>query len=57
MSFKEAFHIVESKEHLTEEGLDKLYSLSKSMNRGRKLYENIIVQISLKKKLIEITYL
>jgi LAGLIDADG endonuclease len=36
ISFKEAFHIIESKEHLEEEGLNKLYALSKGMNRGRK---------------------
>ena len=35
LSFKEAFHIIESKEHLTEEGLNKLYNLSKGMNTGR----------------------
>jgi hypothetical protein len=38
ISFKEAFHITESKEHLGEEGLNKLYALSKGMNTGRKLY-------------------
>lgn len=36
MSFKEAFNIIESKEHLTEEGLNKLDVLSKGMNTGRK---------------------
>lgn len=36
ISFKEAFHIIESKEHLAEEGLNKLYVLSKGMNTGRK---------------------
>jgi hypothetical protein len=35
LSFKEAFHIIESKEHLTEEGINKLYNLSKGMNTGR----------------------
>jgi hypothetical protein len=35
LSFKEAFHVIESKEHLTEKGLDKLYNLSKGMNTGR----------------------
>jgi LAGLIDADG endonuclease len=35
LSFKEAFHIIESKEHLTEEGLNKLYKISKGMNTGR----------------------
>ena len=36
ISFKEAFHIIECKGHLTEEGFNKLYSLSKGMNTGRK---------------------
>jgi hypothetical protein len=35
LSFKEAFHTIESKEHLTEKGLDKLYNLSRGMNIGR----------------------
>src|SRR5277367_797348 len=35
LSFKEAFDLVESKEHLTKEGLNKLYNLSKSMNSYR----------------------
>lgn len=38
ISFKDAFHILESKEHLAEEGLNKLYALSKGMNTGRKFY-------------------
>lgn len=37
ISFKEAFYIIEIKEHLTEEGLKKIYNLSKSMNNGRKI--------------------
>jgi LAGLIDADG endonuclease len=37
LSFKEAFHIIESKEHLTEKGMNKLYNLSKGMNTGREL--------------------
>jgi hypothetical protein len=41
LSFKEMFDIIESKEHLTEEGLNKLHVLSKGMNRGRKFYEGI----------------
>jgi hypothetical protein len=41
ISFKEAFHIIESKEHLTEEGLNKVYTLSKGMNTGRIFSENI----------------
>lgn len=41
LSFKEAFHIIESKEHLTEKGLDKLYNLSKSMNTGRKFLADV----------------
>jgi len=35
LSFKEAFDIIESKEHLTKNGMNKLYSLSKGMNTGR----------------------
>ena len=35
LSFKEAFQIIESKEHLTEWGLHHLCLLSKSMNTGR----------------------
>jgi hypothetical protein len=35
LSFKEAFYIIESKEHLTEEGINRLYVLSKGMNTGR----------------------
>jgi len=35
LSFKEALHIIDKKEHLREEGLKKLYLLSKSMNTGR----------------------
>jgi len=41
MSFKEAFHIIDSKKHLTEEGINKLYSISKGMNTGRKLPVNV----------------
>lgn len=35
ISFKKAFHIIESKKHLTEEGIKKLCVLSKGMNTGR----------------------
>lgn len=41
ISFKEALHIIESKEHLTEEGLNKLYKLSKGMNTGREFPINV----------------
>lgn len=41
LSFKEAFHIIESKEHLTEEGMNKLYNLSKGMNTGREFPTNV----------------
>lgn len=34
--FKEVFNIIENKDHLTDEGLNKLYILSKSMNKSRK---------------------
>lgn len=35
ISFKEAFYIIENKEHLMEEGMNKLYVLSIGMNTGR----------------------
>lgn len=38
--FKEALDIIESKEHLTDEGLNKLSILSKSMNKGREFSAN-----------------
>jgi len=41
LSFKEAFHIIESKEHLTKKGMDKLYSLSKGMNTGREYLTDV----------------
>lgn len=36
ISFKEAFDIIYKKEHLSEEGIDKLYIISKNMNSYRK---------------------
>jgi hypothetical protein len=39
--FKEAFLIIESKEHLTKEGFNKLYRLSKGMNIGRKFTTDV----------------
>lgn len=39
LSFKEAFIIIKNKEHLSEEGLFKLYTISKSMNNYRKFLE------------------
>ena len=39
ISFKEAFKIVESKEHFTNEGLNKLYNISKTMNKNREFTE------------------
>jgi len=36
LSFKEAFDILNNKKHLTEEGLNNLYNISKNMNKGRK---------------------
>lgn len=41
LSFKEAFDITDNKEHLTEEGLNKLYSLSKGMNTSRKFSTDV----------------
>jgi hypothetical protein len=35
LSFKEAFHMIESKEHLIQEGVNKVDALRKSMNTGR----------------------
>jgi len=35
LSFKEAFYIFENKEHLKEEGINKLYLLKKGMNSER----------------------
>lgn len=35
MSFKEAFDIIDKKEHLLEEGINKIYSIKKSMNSYR----------------------
>jgi hypothetical protein len=35
ISFKQAFHIIENKEHLTEKGLNKLYLLKMGMNSHR----------------------
>jgi hypothetical protein len=40
LSFKEAFTIINNKEHLFEEGLFKLYTISKSMNSYRKFISN-----------------
>lgn len=37
ISFKKAFNIIESKEHLTNEGLNMLYNISKTMNKNREL--------------------
>lgn len=37
ISFKEAFHVIESKEHLTIEGIKKIYLIGKEMNSYRKL--------------------
>lgn len=39
--FKEAFHIIENKEHLTEAGMNRLYNLSKGMNTGREFPINV----------------
>jgi hypothetical protein len=39
--FKEVFDIIENKDHLTDEGLNKLYILSKSMNKSRKFSVNV----------------
>jgi LAGLIDADG endonuclease len=36
LSFKEAFEIINKKEHLFEEGINKFYIISKSMNSSRK---------------------
>lgn len=36
MSFKEAFDIIDKKEHLSEEGIDKFFFISKNMNSYRK---------------------
>lgn len=41
LDFKEALNIIESKEHLTKEGLSKLYVLSRSMNKGREFSDNV----------------
>lgn len=41
ISFKEAFDIMAKKEHLSEEGIDKFYSLSKGMNTGRKFSADV----------------
>jgi len=41
ISFKEAFHIIERKEHLIEEGMNKLYNLSKGMNTNRKFSADV----------------
>lgn len=35
ISFKEAFHVIEDKEHLTEKGINKLYIIKKGMNSCR----------------------
>jgi hypothetical protein len=40
LSFKEAFTIINSKEHLLEDGLFKLYTISKTMNSYRKFIGN-----------------
>jgi LAGLIDADG endonuclease len=40
LSFKEAFTIINKKEHLLEEGLLRLYSISKTMNSYRKFLDN-----------------
>jgi hypothetical protein len=37
ISFIEAFNIIESKGHLTNEGLNILYNISKTMNKNREL--------------------
>lgn len=46
ISFKEAFHIIESKEHLTEEGMNKLYDLSKGMNTNRKFSADVYYSLN-----------
>jgi hypothetical protein len=38
LSFKEAFDIIDKKEHLSEEGIDKFYTISKNMNSSRKYF-------------------
>jgi hypothetical protein len=40
MSFKGAFDIINNKEHLMEEGLNKIYKISKTMNTYRKFLES-----------------
>src|SRR3984893_2933839 len=36
LAFKEAFEIIDKKEHLSQEGINKIYIISKSMNSSRK---------------------
>src|SRR5436190_13915357 len=41
LSFKEAFYIVDKKEHLLEDSLFKLSNISKGMNTGREYPVNV----------------
>jgi hypothetical protein len=41
LAFKKALDIIKSKEHLTNEGLNKLYTLSKGMNTGREFTADV----------------
>jgi len=44
LSFKEAFEIIDNKEHLSEQGLNKLFLISKSMNSYRQFSLNMPYQ-------------